>query len=110
MSNIKSTINSRDRKILHPRVNNQSRTCNGMKKTDCSLQEKCLSENSLYEAAFSSENFQNKIYFSISEIKLKTRYSNHKKSFNHGKRKNDMQLSNKLWKVKASKEETLQKT
>ena len=109
MSNIKSTINSQGRKILHPRVNNQSRTCNGMKKTDRSLQEKCLSENSLYEAVFSSENFQNKIYFSISETKLKTRYSNHK-SFNHGKRKNDMQLSNELWKVKASKEETLQKT
>ena len=73
--------------------------------TDCPLQEKCLSENTLYQADISSENFQTKIYYGISETKFKTRYSNHKKSFNHEKHKNDTQLSNELWKIKASKEE-----
>ena len=51
------------------------------------------------------ENFQTKIYYGISETKFKTRYSNHKKCFNHEKHKNDTPLSNRLWKVKASKEE-----
>ena len=37
--------------------------------------------------------------------KLKTRYSNPKKSFNHEKHKNDTQLWSELWKIKASKEE-----
>ena len=32
-------------------------------------------------------------------------YLNHKKSFNHEKHKNNTQLSNELWKIKASKEE-----
>ena len=94
MPNIKSAINSHNRKILHSPVNNQSRTCNCINKTACPLQEKCLSENTLYQADISSGNFQTKIYYGISETKFKTRYSNHKKSFNHEKHKNDTQLSN----------------
>ena len=74
MPNIKSAINSHNRKILHPPVNSQSRTCNCIKKTDCPLQEKCFSENTLYQADFSSENFQTKIYYGIWETKFKTRY------------------------------------
>ena len=105
MPNIKSAINLHHRKILHPPVNNQSRTCNCIDKTDCLLQEKSLSENTLYQVDISSENFQTKINYGISETKFKTRYSNHKESFNHEKDKNDTQLSNELWKIKASKEE-----
>ena len=40
MPNIKSAINSHHRKILLSPVNNQSRTCNCINKTDCPLQEK----------------------------------------------------------------------
>ena len=105
MPNIKSAINSHSRKILHSPVTNKSRTCNCINKTDCPLQEKCLSENTLYQADISSENSQTKIYYGISETKFKTRYSNYKKSFNHEKHKNDTQLPNELWKIKASKEE-----
>ena len=72
-------------------------------KTDSLLQEKCLSENTLYQADSSSKNFQTKICYGISETKFKTRYLNHKKSVNHGKHKNYVQLSNELWKIKASK-------
>ena len=64
-----------------------------------------MSENSLYQADISSENCQTKIYYSISETKFKTRYSNHKKFFNGEKHKNDTQLSTELWTIKASKEE-----
>ena len=45
----------------------------------------------------SLENFQMKIYYDISETKLKTRCWNHKKPFSHEKHKNDTQLSNELW-------------
>ena len=50
MLNIKTAINSHNREILHPSVNSQSKTCTCIKKTDCPLQEKCLSENTLYQA------------------------------------------------------------
>ena len=89
MSKIKSAINSHNGKILHRPVNNESRTCNCINKTDCPLKEKCFTENILYEADISLENFQKKIYYEKSETKFKTRYSNHKKSFNHEKHKND---------------------
>ena len=105
MPNIKSPINSHNRKVHLPLINSQSRTCNCIKKTDCLLHEKCFSENTLYQADISSGNSQTKIYYGISETKLKTRYSNHKKSFNQEKHKNDKQLPNELWKIKASKEE-----
>ena len=104
MPNIKSAINSHNRKILHPPVNNQNKTCNCIKRVDCPLQGKCLSENTVYQAGISSEKFQTKIYYRTSEIKFKTRYSNHKKSFSHEKDKNDSQLSNELRKIQASKE------
>ena len=103
MLNIKSAINSHNRKIFHPSVDNQSRTCNCINKTDCPLQKKCLSKNTLYQADISLENFQTKIYYGISEAKFKTTYSNHKKSFNHEKHKNDMQASKEepvlVWKI-----------
>ena len=66
-----------------------------------------MSKNTPYQVDISSENFQTKIYYEISETKIKTRYLNHKKSFNHEKHKNDTQLSNELWKIKASKEESV---
>ena len=96
MPNIKSATNSHNRKILYPPVNSQSRTCNCIKKTDFPSQEKCLSEKTLYQADISSENFQTKIYYGISETKFKTGFSNHKKSFNREKYQNDTQLSNGL--------------
>ena len=63
-----------------------------------------LSENTLDQADISSRKFQAKIYYGISETKFKPRFSIHKKSFNYKKHKNDTQLSNELWKIKASKE------
>ena len=85
MSNIKSVINSHNRKILHTPVTNQTRVWNCIYKIDCPLQEKCLSKNTLYQEDISLENFQMKIYYEISKTKFKSRYSNHKKSFNYEK-------------------------
>ena len=54
---------------------------------------------------YSKSDCHQLIYYGISKTKFKTIYSNHKKSFNHEKHKNNTQLSNELWKIKASKEE-----
>ena len=64
-----------------------------------------LEPNTLYQADNSFEKFETKIYYGISGTKFKTRFSNHKKSFNQEKHKDDTQLSNELWNIKASKEE-----
>ena len=83
MPNIKSAINSHNIKIFHPPVNSQSRTFNCIKKTESPLQTQCLSENTLYQADISPENFQTKICYGISETKFKKTFSNQKKSFNY---------------------------
>ena len=70
MPNSKSAINSHNRKILHPPVSNQRRTCNCINKTDCLLQEKCLWENTQHQADISSGNFQMKIYYNIIRNKI----------------------------------------
>ena len=72
MPNFQLAINSHNRKFLHSSVNNQSTTCNCINKTDCSLQEKCSSENTLHQADISSGNFQTRIYYGISETIFKT--------------------------------------
>ena len=64
-----------------------------------------LEPNTLYQADNSFEKFETKIYYGISGTKFKTRFLNHKKSFNQEKHKDDTQLSNELWNIKASKEE-----
>ena len=46
-----------------------------------------------------------KNYYDISKTKFQERYSNHKKSFIGEKHRNDTQISNEHWKIKASKEE-----
>ena len=51
------------------------------------------------------KTFKRKFITRCQKQKFKARYSNHKKSFNHKKQKNDMQLLNELWKTKALKEE-----
>ena len=53
MPDIKLTINLHNIKILYSAVNNQSRSCNCINKTNYPL-----SEITVYEADINSENFQ----------------------------------------------------
>ena len=62
-----------------------------------------IRENTLYQADKSSENFQAKIYYGISETRQSIRTV--KKPFNHEKHRNGTELSNELWKIKDSRKE-----
>ena len=109
MLNIKSAIS--------PHKNNQCRPCNCIDKIDCPLQEKCLSKNILHDADVVRKNFKRKFITAYQKQKLKQGICQifttnnlqqdiyHKKSFNHKKQKNDLQLSNEVWKSKGSKEQ-----
>ena len=63
MLNIKSAIS--------PHKNNQCRPCNCIDKTDCPLQEKCLSKNILHEADVVRKNFKRKFITAYQKQKLK---------------------------------------
>ena len=81
MPSIKN-INTHNKKIINPPKDNITRTCNCIGKHQCSLKEKCLTNNVLYKASITSneENCKTKIYCGVSETAFKLRYANHKKN------------------------------
>ena len=96
MTNMKNIINTRNKKIINPQKDNIARTCNCIRKHQCSLNEKCLTNDDLYQAGITrnKENPETKIYYGVCETAFKLRYANHKKTFNNIKYQTDTELSN----------------
>ena len=59
MPNIKNKINTHNSKIINPPKDNTARTCNCIRKHQCPLNEKCLTNNVLYKASITpkEENY-----------------------------------------------------
>ena len=104
LRNIKSITNGHNRKILYPSPIIGKRTCNCINISQRPLQQRCPSNNILYQANITplGDNSETKVY-GICEIAFKLRYRNHKKSFNHRNRKSDTELSNEFWRIKDNK-------
>ena len=105
LPNIKSIINAHNRKVLYASPTIGRRTCNCINTPQCPLQQRCLSNNVLYQANITplGENLETNVYYSICETTFKLRYPNHKKSFSHRNRKSDTELSNEFWRIKDNK-------
>ena len=84
MPNMKNIINTHNKKIINPPKDNITRTCNRIRKQQCPLNEKCLTNNVLYKANITpnEENAKTKIYYGVSGTAFKLRYATHKKAFN----------------------------
>ena len=102
MPNVKPIISKHNKTVLDLLTNNSKRNCNCINSEKCPLQQKCLTNNIMYNATITSnqDNYHHKIYYAITETKFKQRYANHIKSFKHEKHQNDTELSNELWSVK----------
>ena len=102
MPNMKSRINIHNKKVTKAKASAQPRTCNSINKSKYPLSNKCLRNNVLYKAniTLESENYRNKIYYDISKGMLKSRYTNHQKSFENSNYKTDTELSSEIWKLK----------
>ena len=66
------------------------------------MEEKCLTENVIYEATITTPEPDNTVkkYIGLCETSFKKRYANHKKSFNHERYKNSTTLSTEFWRLK----------
>ena len=75
MTNMKSIINSHNRKILAETTTQNSRSCNCIQKEDCPLNGSYLAEDSLYLSTVRSDlpNYSNRKYKGISETTFKRR-------------------------------------
>ena len=81
MDNMEKLVKKHNSNILK-KDDTMKRTCNCRVKNECPLDGKCLSSNIVYSAeVLIDNNEQGDIYFGISEMEIKTRLRNHKKSF-----------------------------
>ena len=109
MPSVKASINAHNKKILGEGDPLTRGGCNcrrprGMPDPeDCPMPGECTTPNLLYEGAVTSNlpNYGENIYKGISEPPFKTRFGNHKKSFNKEKYKTETCLSKEVWRIKS---------
>ena len=84
---------------------NQLTLCNCREKGECHIDGNCQTMDAVYDSRATSSEPQ-KIYFGLAEGKLKQRYYNHKKSFNHKRYSHATTLSSYVWDLKETLDAT----
>ena len=74
--------------------------CNCRNRSNCPLDNKCLTPSIVYRAIVSAIHKPDKKYFGISETPFKDRYNNHTRDFRHKEYVNSTELSKYIWKLK----------
>lgn len=103
MDNITKAINSHNQKLLScPEQNNVDTGCNCRDKSICPLPDKCLTQSVIYQASVTTTNNIKPIatYVGLTENKFKTRYNNHKTTFNNISKRHSTELSSYIWELK----------
>ncbi len=81
-----------------------SKTSNCRKPADCPFAGNCLKESVVYQATVATEdNRPVQTYVGLTENHFKTRFTNHKASFNHSSRRLSTELSKHVWQLKDGK-------
>ena len=104
MDNMKIIISSHNKKITNSYNKINGKTCNCRNKNNCPLDNKCLTDKTVYKAEVETNDGINelstKVYFGISETEFKSRYNNHTMSFRNRTHENDSELSKFIWSLK----------
>ena len=103
MSNVAIIIKRHNAKILNPQVLAANQGCNCRIKANCPLDGACLTPSVVYKATVSTEDEPPMHYIGMTEHEFKTRYRNHKLSFNNPKYAAATTLSSHIWDLKKSK-------
>ena len=102
MPNMKSIISSHNKALLSDYHRSQTQTdekeCNCRKKDQCPLDEKCLTQNVVYQATVCTQS-PSETYVGLA-TNFKERYRNHTASFRHQSKRNDTELSKHIWALK----------
>ena len=112
MTNLKQIIESSNKKKIRQSEDNHDdntrkkdgktkSNCNCRKSDQCPLQNNCQINNIIYQATVTEEDTQKtETYIGMTETPFKTRYANHKQSFNHEKYRHQTELSKHVWRLK----------
>ena len=100
MRNISSVISSHN-KVITNKLQTQEKMCNCRNKSQCPLDNLCLTSKIIYQAEVTNDkNDDKKTYIGLTENTFKQRHSNHVKSFNHKKYAKETELPNYIWDLK----------
>ena len=81
-----------------------SKTCNCRKPADYPLAGNCLKESVVYQATVVTvDKRPDQTYVGLTENSVKTRFTNHKASFNHPGKSLNTELSKYIWQLKDTK-------
>ena len=100
MPNIDTIIQGANKQKLSKdtRDTNGERICN-CRRAPCPLEGECLKKNVIYQAEVTTENSK-ETYVGLTSTEFKTRFSNHKCSFNDPNKKLSTELSKHVWDLK----------
>ena len=98
MPNMKSIIDTHNFKILNAK-DKHTGMCNCRNPNECPLSGQCLSESVIYRAAVKTDDREH-IYVGLTEPPFKSRYADHKSSFQNRIHKSKTELSKCIWKLK----------
>lgn len=76
-----------------------AKKCNCRRKAECPMSGDCLSAGIIYQATVDVSGGK-ETYIGLTETTFKTRYANHKMSFNHEKHRHNTELSKYIWQLK----------
>ena len=108
MQNMEAIIKNHNKAILLSDSNKikctPSKSCNCRKKDQCPMDGNCLKKCLVYKAVVETEN-DTKSYIGCCETAFKTRFSNHKLSFNKKIYSTKTELSKHIWNLKDNNRE-----
>ena len=104
MDNMTNIISTHNKKVTNSDNETNGETCSCRNKSNCPLDNECLTNKIVYKAEVETNDGINKlstkVYFGISETEFKSRYNNHTMSFRNRTHKNDTELSKYIWNLK----------
>ena len=108
MPNVKQIIDGHNKITLNKAkqntsTNNIEKKCNCRKKEECPLRGESLIKEIVYQATVKTQE-STETYIGLTANEFKTRWRNHKTSFNNEKKKNDTELSKYVWQLKDRKQ------
>ena len=102
MPSMKNVIQKHNSKIMEDPIPTNNKTCSCRQKSDCPLNQNCLSECLVYNTDVNTSTTKN--YYRTCEKSFKERYNNHTSSFRNKSRQKSTELSNYIWELKENGE------
>ena len=99
--NMSQIIAGKNKKVLQAEREGTDRKCSCPSTKICPLDEKCLTDNLIYQATATKPNSESKTYIGLSSTEFKKRLGTHTDSFKHREKQNiQTSLSKYVWELR----------